>query len=296
MRVVVAGSAGLIGTALIPLLRHAGHDVIRLVRRTPSAPDERGWDPPRGTVAPGALDGAGAVIDLCGVNVGGRRWTGEYKQAIRDSRIGPTEVLARAVAEQGIGVLVNASAIGYYGDTGDREIDEHAPAGTDFLATVCRDWEAASAPAERAGARVVALRSGLVLSRNGGLMGRLRPLFRFALGGRLGGGRQYWPWISLDDEVGAIAHLLGRDDVAGPVNMVGPQAVTNTEFTRTLAEAVGRPAPWVVPAPALRLVLGEFADAGVLAGQRAIPGVLRKTGYAFQHPTLADALAAAVDR
>ena len=310
MRIVIAGSSGLIGTALGSALR-ADHDVLRLVRRRPVATDERGWDPPAGHLDDGALDGADAVVNLCGVNVGDRRWSGAFKQQIRDSRIEPTDVLARAVAERGVRTLVNASAIGYYGDTGDTVVDESSPMGSDslhrpggsdslhrpggraFLAEVCRDWEAATRPAKDAGARVVLLRTGVVLARSGGLMRRLLPVFRFGLGGRLGSGRQYLPWISLDDEVGAIRLLIENDAVHGPVNLTGPDPVTNAAFTRELSAVLGRPAPWVVPAFALRLAVGELA-VEALTGQRAVPRVLQEHGYRFVHPTVRAALEAAV--
>ncbi|HYZ37194.1 MAG TPA: TIGR01777 family oxidoreductase [Pseudonocardiaceae bacterium] len=296
MRVVIAGSSGLIGTTLVALLRQAGHDVLRLVRRPARAPDERAWDPPAATMDAGTLEGADAVVNLCGSALGNRRWSGEVKQAIRDSRIVPTEVLASAVAEHRIPVLVNASGVGYYGDTGDRQVDETAPMGAGFLARVCRDWENATAAAEKAGARVVRARTGLVISRSGGLMGQLKPLFAVGLGGRLGSGRQYMPWISLDDEVGAIRFALENDELAGPVNLCGPDPVTNAEFTRAVGEAMHRPTPFVVPGFALRLVRGaELVDEMALIGQRAVPAVLRKHGYPFQHPTLPAALAAALE-
>lgn len=295
MRVVVAGSSGLIGSTLVPGLRQAGHEVLRLVRRRPAAPDERGWDPPAGRLDDGALDGADAVVNLCGVGVGDKRWSGERKQAIRDSRTVPTDVLARAVVEHRVPTLLNASAVGWYGDTGDREVDERDPAGSDFLADVVRDWEAAAAPAAAGGARVVLLRTGLVLSSAGGLMGRMTPLFRFAVGGKLGSGRQYWPWISLDDEVGAIRFALEHPEVSGPVNLTGPEPVTNAEFTRVAGEVLHRPTVVAVPAFALRLALGEFADVGVLSGQRAVPRVLLGSGYVFQHPTVGAALSAVLD-
>jgi uncharacterized protein len=293
MRIVIAGSSGLIGTALVSALRQGGHDVLRLVRRRPSAPDERGWDPPAGWLEGDTLDGAGAIVNLCGVGVGDRRWSGAFKQQIRDSRIEPTDVLAKAATEHGVPVLVNASAVGYYGDTGDAVVDESAPAGSGFLAEVCRDWEAAARPAADQGVRVVLLRTGPVIASSRGFMGRMLPLFRFMLGGRLGSGRQYLPWISLDDEVGAIRFLIETDDVHGPVNLVGPTPVTNATFTRELSAVLGRPAPWVVPAFALRLVLGELS-AEILTGQRAVPRVLEEHGYRFQHPTLRSALEVAV--
>jgi len=292
MRIVIAGSSGLIGTALVAALRQADHEVLRLVRRRPTAPDERGWDPPTGRLDDGALDGADVVVNLCGVGVAGRRWSGAYKQQIRDSRIEPTDVLARAVAEHGIPVLVNASAIGYYGDTGDVPVDESSPVGSGFLPEVCRDWEAATRPASDADARVVLLRTGLVLSRSGGLMGRLLPLFRLRLGGRLGSGRQYLPWVSMDDAVGAIRFVI-EHDVRGPVNLVGPAPVTNTEFTRELAAVLDRPAPFAVPAFVLRAVAGEVA-VEALTGQRATSAVLLERGYAYRHRTVRAALEAAV--
>ena len=295
MRVVIAGSSGLIGSALVPRLRENGHDVVRLVRRSPQAPDERGWDPPAGHIAPGALDGADAVVNLCGAGIGDKRWTGAYKQELRDSRMVPTDLLARAVAEQGIPTLVNGSAVGWYGDTGTMPVDETARAGSGFLAALCRDWEGATKPAADAGARVVLVRTGLVLSRNGGLMGRLKPLFGFALGGRLGSGQMYWPWITLDDEVGAILHALTHDTISGPLNATGPAPVTNAEFTRVMAQQIGRPAPWVVPAFALRAALGEFADEGVLVSQRVLPAKLEQDGYVFRHSTVQTALAAVLD-
>ncbi|MBW0009921.1 MAG: TIGR01777 family oxidoreductase, partial [Pseudonocardiales bacterium] len=228
---------------------------------------------------------------LCGAAIADRRWSGEVKQAIRDSRIGPTEVLAAAVAEHRVPALVNASGVGYYGDTGDREVDETAPVGSGFLARVCRDWEAATAVAQRAGARVVRVRTGLVISPSGGLMGRLKPLFALGLGARLGSGGQYMPWISLEDEVGAIRFALEHEELSGPVNLSGPVPVTNAEFTRAVGEAMHRPTPLVAPGFALRLVLGaELVEEMVLAGQRAVPAVLREHGYSFRHPTLAAAL------
>jgi uncharacterized protein (TIGR01777 family) len=296
MRVAIAGSSGLIGTALVSLLRQAGHDVLRLVRRQPRAPDERAWDPSAATMDAGTLDGTDAVVNLCGSAMATGRWTGERKQAIRDSRIGPTEVLAAAVAEHRIPILVSASGVGYYGDTRDREVDETTPVGSGFLADVCRDWEAATAAAERAGARVVRVRTGLVISPFGGLMGQLKPLFAVGLGGRLGSGQQYMPWISLDDEVGAIRFALEHDELSGPVNLSAPDPVSKAECTKAVGEAMHRPTPLVVPGFALRLLRGaELVDEMVLTGQRAVPAVLRKHRYPFQHPTLQAALDAALE-
>lgn len=294
MRVVVAGSSGLIGTSLVAALRGAEHEVLRLVRRRPAAPDERGWDPPAGRIDPGTLDGVDAVVNLCGAGVADKRWNDARKQVLLDSRTVPTEVLAGAVAEHGVPVLVNAGAVGYYGDTGDELVDETTPSGTGFLADLCRRWEAATAPAEGA-ARVVKLRTGLVISPSGGLFGRIRPLFSLFLGGRLGDGRQYMPWISLDDAISAIRFVV-EHDVRGPVNVTAPSPVTNAEFTRTLGHALHRPTPWVVPPFALKLVLGELAQEGILAGQRAVPRVLERHGFRFLHPALGAAVATAVSR
>lgn len=295
MRVMIAGSSGLIGTSLVPHLRHLGHEVLRLVRREPRAPDERGWDPPAGQLDDGALDGVDAVVNLCGVGIADRRWSGARKQAIKDSRVEPTEVLAAAVAAQRIPTLINASGINYYGDTRDRQVDETAPAGSGFLAEVCRDWEAATAAAQ-AISRVVLLRSGAVLSPSGGILGRLRPLFALMLGGRIGTGQQYFPWISLDDEVGAITFLLEHAEVSGPVNLVGPEPVTNAQFTEALGRTLNRPTPLPVPGAALKAVLGEAAEELILTGPRAVPAVLERAGYQFRHRTVAEALAAAVER
>ncbi|RKT53258.1 TIGR01777 family oxidoreductase [Saccharothrix australiensis] len=292
MRVVVAGSSGFIGTSLVAALRAADHEVVRLVRRRPAAPDEREWEPPAGRIAPDALAGADAVVNLCGAGVADKRWDDARKQVLLDSRTVPTEVLAAAVAEHGVPTLVNAGAVGYYGDTGDEVVDESTPSGTGFLADLCRQWEAATRPA--AGARVVRLRIGLVISPSGGLFGKLKPLFQCFLGGRLGSGRQYLPWISLDDVIAGMVHVLEHESIDGPVNLTAPSPVTNAEFTRTVGHALHRPTPWVVPAFALRAVLGEIAEEGVLAGQRAVPKVLERNGFQFLHPALGAAVAAAV--
>ena len=219
------------------------------------------------------------------------RWSGAFKQSLRDSRIGPTEVLSAAVVEAGVPALINASAVGYYGDTGGRVADETAPPGRGFLAQLCQDWEAATAPAEHDGVRVVLARTGLVLSPRGGMLGRLRPLFSLGLGARLGNGRQYMPWISLEDEVRALLFAISHDELSGPVNLTGPAPVTNAEFTAALGRAVNRPTPLMVPGFALRTLLGEFADEGLLGGQRAIPAALERAGFEFHHNTIGEALA-----
>jgi uncharacterized protein len=292
VRVVVAGSSGLIGTALVAHLRATGHEVLRLVRRPPSAPDERGWDPPAGRVDDGALDGVDAVVNLNGASIADRPWSGARRQALRDSRIVPTEVLAKAVVEHRVPTLLNGSAVGFYGDKGGGTVDESAPPGSGFLADLVRDWEAAAQPARDGGARVAFLRTGLVLSQSGGLLGPLKLLYRFALGGRIGSGTQYMPWISLDDEVGAMGFVLENPSVEGPVNLAGPTPVTNAEFTKALAHAVGRPAPFAVPAAVIRTLAREQGEELLLYGQRAVPAKLEAAGYRFRHGTLDEALAA----
>lgn len=291
MRILIAGASGLIGQALVQELRAAGHEVRRLVRRETSATDEVSWDPPAGRIEEGAFDGVDAVVNLCGVPLASGRWSDARKQVLTDSRVEPTEVLAEAVAQQGVPILVNASGINYYGDTDSAVVDESDKAGTGFLAELCVLWEAATAPAAQAGTRVVLLRTSPVLTGKGGLLGTLRPLFRLGLGGRLGDGEQYMPWISLTDEVAAIRFALENDEVRGPVNLASPQPVTNSEFTKAFARALHRPAPWWVPGVALRVALGEAADEMILTGPRAVPAVLRQAGFAFSHTDLDMALA-----
>lgn len=297
MKVVVAGSSGLIGTALVAALRRDGHEVTRLVRRPAQARDEFRWDPATAELDEKALRGADAVVNLCGAGVARRRWNGSFKQELRDSRIVPTDVLAAAVAAAGIPTLVNASGVSYYGgDTGDRVMTETSPAGTGFLADLSQDWEAATEQAANAGVRTVLLRSAAVLARHGGMLGMLYPLYFLGLGGRLGNGRQYVPWISIDDEIGGIIFALTNDSLSGPVNMVGPAPVTNAEFTRAIGRALHRPTPLMVPAFALRMAVGEFADEAILHGPRAIPTALEAAGYRFEHPTIGAALAATIGR
>ncbi|BBY83212.1 TIGR01777 family protein [Mycolicibacterium pulveris] len=289
--IAVAGSSGLIGTALVYALRATDRRVLRIVRRAPSNADEVFWNPDTGEFDAGALAGVHAVVNLCGVSLGAKRWSGAFKQSLRDSRIGPTEVLAAAVAAAGVPTLINASAVGYYGDTGSRITDESAPPGSGFLAQLCRDWEAATLPAAQSGARVVLARSGLVLAPSGGILSRLKPLFSLGLGARLGNGRQYMPWISIEDEVRALMFAIDNRQLSGPVNVTGPAPVTNAEFTAALGRALGRPTPLAVPGFAVRALLGEFADEGLLCGQRAIPAALENAGFQFGHNTIGEALA-----
>jgi uncharacterized protein len=292
VRIAVTGSSGLIGSALLPALRDDGHTVLRLVRRPPAGTDELRWDPATRTLDPAALAGVDAVVNLAGVGIGDRRWTAARKRAVLASRVDATETVSAAVAaaKPRPRALLSASAIGWYGDTGDATVDESASAGHDFLAHVCLRWEAATRTAEEAGVRVAHLRSGLVCG-TGGLLGRLLPLARLGLASPLGSGRQWWSWISLADEVGAIRHVLGTDGIAGPVNLTGPEPVTNREFTKTLGRVLHRPVVLPpVPRVALRLAIGEFADVGVVAGQRVLPRVLQQTGYQFRHETVEQAL------
>lgn len=296
MRILMAGASGFLGTALAGRLRRDGHELVRLVRRAPSAAEERRWDP-AARLEPAVVSGMDAVVNLAGAGVGDRRWNAAYKQLLRTSRVEPTTTLANALAAAPDGsrpsVLLNASAVGWYGDTGDREVDETSPAGEGFFPDLCREWEAATAPAEAAGVWVLKLRTGIPLHRDGGLLKPLLRPFRLGLGGRLGSGRQFLPWISLADWLDAVVFLLERSDLAGPVNLVGPAPATNAEFTGALAAALHRPAVLPVPAPALRVALGEFGDEAV-ASQRVLPGVLNRAGFRFSHPDLSSALRAAL--
>jgi uncharacterized protein len=291
VQIAITGSTGLIGKALVRALRDEGLTVIRLVRRPATAEDEVRWDP-FGEVDSAALEGVDAVVHLAGAGIGDHRWTESYKRQVRDSRVEGTRTLARALAglDRRPAVFVSGSAVGYYGDTGDVAVDESGPAGEGFLAALCRDWEAAAQPAVDAGIRVVHPRTGLVLSREGGLLGKMLPLFRLGLGGRLGSGRQWMSWITVADQVAALRFLI-HDGLSGPVNLTAPEPVTNSAFTSAVGRAVRRPAPFIVPAPALRLALGEFADEGALVSQRVVPDRLAKAGFVFRHPDIDTALA-----
>jgi uncharacterized protein len=295
MRVAVTGSSGLIGTALVAALRVDGHEVIRLVRSGPPAQDALVWDPraERGGLDPASLEGVTAVVHLAGAGIADKRWTEGYQAEIRNSRIQGTRALVRALAAMAAppGVLLAGSAIGWYGDTGGREATESDPAGRGFLPELVRDWEAAAGEAASAGTRVVTLRSGIVLSPGGGMLGRLLPLFRLGLGGRIGSGRQVMSWIGLSDWTAATRFLLDRADLTGPVNMTTPNPVSNAEFTAALAAAVHRPAVMTVPVPALKLAVGGVSS-DILSSARVLPRKLLDAGYQFQHPVIAGALAA----
>jgi uncharacterized protein (TIGR01777 family) len=288
--IAIAGSSGLIGSALAAALRANDHPVLRIVRRTPANSEELHWNPESGEFDVDALTEVDAVVNLCGVNVGQRRWSGAFKQSLRDSRIGPTEVLSAAVAAAGVETLINASAVGYYGHTKDRVVDEKDRAGTGFLAQLCEDWEAATLPAQYSGTRVVLARTGVVVTPAGGALRKMRPLFSVGLGARLGSGRQYMSWISLEDEVRALLFAISHPTLSGPVNMTGPAPVTNAEFTTAFGRAVNRPTPLTLPGFAVRAALGEFADEGLLIGQRAIPSALESAGFQFHHNTIGEAL------
>ena len=293
MKIAVTGASGLIGRALVPALRADGHEVVTLVRRAPQGAGEIGWDPARRELDPAALTDVDAVVHLAGAGVADKRWSDARKREIVGSRVdGTTTVaLAMAAAPERPRVLLSASAVGFYGDTGDRLTDETGPRGKGFLADTCVQWEAATAPAEKV-ARVAHLRTGIVLSKDGGALAKQLPIFKAALGAPLGSGRQWVPWITLADEVAAIRHLLTAD-VRGAVNLVAPHPVTNKDFTKALGKAVHRPTlPVPVPGPVLSIGLGGFAKEGVLAGQRLAPSVLEASGFTWSHPRLDEGLAA----
>ncbi|MCG7202743.1 TIGR01777 family oxidoreductase [Streptomyces arenae] len=293
-RIAVAGASGLIGSALVRSLRADGHEVVRLVRRAAHGTDEVCWDPGGQYVDTAGLAGCDAVVNLAGAGIGDHRWTPAYKREIRDSRVLGTAALAEAVAalEEPPRVFVSGSAMGVYGDTGDRAVDEDAPPGDGFLPSVCVAWEAAAAPAREAGIRTVFARTGLVVARDGGAWGRLFPLFKAGLGGRLGDGRQYWSYIALHDEVAAIRFLMDTEGLSGPFNLTAPDPLTNREITEAMARVLRRPALFPVPAAALRAALGEMAG-DVLGSQRVVPKRLLESGFTFAFPGIEDAIRAA---
>jgi hypothetical protein len=297
MQILMAGASGFLGSRLVDRLRAEGHTVTRLVRRTARRGDEASWTPAAGQLDPALVAAADAVINLAGAGVGDKRWTPDYKGEIRSSRVDTTGTIARAISHLNEvdrpEVLLQSSAVGWYGDTGDQAVEEDAPAGTGFLADVCRVWEAAAHPAEDAGVRVALLRTGLPLDDDGGLLKPQMLPFRLGIGGKLGSGRQWVPWIALQDWLDAVVFLLRRDDVAGPVNLVGPQPVTNATFTEVFAGLLHRPAIMPIPGLGLKVLLGEFAGEA-LRSQRVLPGVLNRAGFAFTHPNVESALRAAL--
>jgi uncharacterized protein (TIGR01777 family) len=294
MKIAVTGASGLIGTALVPALLTDGHEVVKLVRRQPEAPDEVRWDPARSQLDPQDLAGVDAAVHLAGATVG-RRWSESYKRKIRDSRVAGTALLAEAMATLNPRpqVLISGSAIGFYGDTGDTVYDESGPQGAGFLADVVREWEAAARPAADAGIRVAYIRTGLVLSGKGGILPPQRLAWKLGLGARIGTGEQWQSWITLTDEVDAIRFLLGHD-ISGPVNLVAPEPVTQKQFGRALATTLHRPMPWMVPGFALRIALNGFADEGLLIGQRLTPKVLEDAGFVFGARTFDEGLKVAL--
>jgi uncharacterized protein (TIGR01777 family) len=290
MKIVVSGASGLIGTQLVAKLSSSGHEVVRLVRRSPKA-GEIQWNPKSGTLDAAALEGTDAVIHLSGAGIGDKRWTDGYRKEILDSRTATTALLANTMASlsRKPSVFLSGSAIGIYGARNDEQLTEVSTHGTGFLAEVCEQWEAAAKPAVDAGIRTVYLRTGIVLSPKGGALKKLLPLFKLGVGGKFGNGKQWQSWISIDDEIGAIEHLLTAN-VSGAVNLTAPNPVTNAEFTKVLASVLKRPAIVPVPTFAPKILLGgELADALLFTGQRVIPAALNASGYNFKHTTLESA-------
>jgi uncharacterized protein len=291
MNVLISGATGLIGSALIPALETGGHWVIRLTR-SPRSNEDVGWDPAAGEIDASHLEDLDAVVHLAGESIAEGRWTPQKKRRIMDSRTRGTRLLAETIADlfEPPKVLVSASAVGYYGDRGNELLREESGPGSDFLAEVCKAWEAAADPAREAGIRVVHPRFGLVLSTEGGALARTLPIFRLGGGGRIGSGRQYWSWVAIDDVVGAILHALTDNSVEGPVNVGSPNPLTNAEYTKILGQVLNRPTIFPLPAPMARLALGEVADALLLASQRIEPAKLKETGYEFRYLELEGAL------
>ena len=298
MKILITGASGLIGQALTKQLNASGHTTVAAVRREPRRNDEVQWNPTTGEMSPSAFDGVDAVVHLAGAGIGDKRWTDAYKMEILQSRTLGTALLADTMAslDKKPSVFLSGSAIGIYGQRDDTELGEDATIGTGFLADVCRDWEAASAAASAAGIRTVLLRTGIVLSPKGGALKKQLPLFKLGLGGKFGNGKQWQSWISITDEVNAIIHLL-TSNLSGAVNLTAPNAVTNAEFTRVLAQVVSRPAILPIPSFGPKLLLGgELADALLFTGQRVVPNALVADGFHFAHPTLDVALRALLNK
>jgi uncharacterized protein (TIGR01777 family) len=297
MRILMAGASGLLGTPLADRLRTAGHDVTRLVRRPARAADEVTWQPSQGRLDPAVVAAADAVINLAGAGIGDKRWTARYKSLLRSSRVDSAGTIARTIQQLPDAdrprTLLQASAIGWYGDTGDREVTEEEPAGSTFLADLCRVWEAAARPAEDAGTRVVPMRTGLLLDPAGGLLKSLLPLFKLGGGAKIGAGRQWMSCVTLPDWLAAAEFLLDAGDVAGPVNMVGPRPVTNAEFTKALGRAVHRPALLMIPGAAVQIAVGEVGGE-IRRSQRVLPAALERAGFRFTYPDIDSALRAAL--
>lgn len=301
MDVAITGSSGLVGTALVTALRTRGDRAVRLVRHEPTTDDEVRWDPDAGTIDGEALEGVDAVVHLAGASIGEKKWTSEQKRRILESRTLGTGLLAETLAHLARKplVLVSGSAVGWYGNRGSEELTEASPLPPepDFTADVCRQWEAATAPAEAAGVRTVHLRTGIVLAARGGALARMLPPFRLGLGGRIGSGRQYMSWIALEDEVGAILHSIACEELSGPVNATAPNPATNEELTKTLGRVLRRPTVLPTPLLPLRAIYGrELVEHLLVEGQRVLPARLLATGYAFARPTLEGALRSMLGR
>ena len=290
MRIVVSGASGLLGSSLVPALREAGHEVVRLVRRDAQAADEMAWGPAAGALDPAALAGADAVVNLSGANIG-RRWTKERKREIRESRVVTTSLLARALSQldSPASVFVCAGGVGVYGDRGDEILTEESEAGEGFLASVLVEKEAATEPAREAGIRVVNLRQGIILSAEGGALARMLPFFKLGVGGRVGSGRQWWSWVSMKDMVAAYRFVL-EGDLAGPVNVASPDLVRSAQFVKSLGRVLRRPTVFPVPALGIKTLWGEMGEAALLEGQRALPKRLLAAGFTFGDPELEAAL------
>ncbi len=292
MKILVTGASGLVGSALVPSLEAKGHETLRLVRNAPADEREVRWDPSAGTIDAAALEGIDAAVHLAGENLAEGRWTEEKKRRIRESRVKGTRLISETLAAlaRKPEALVSASAVGFYGSRGDEVLTEQSATGDDFLAQVCREWEEATAAAEGAGIRVAHLRFGVILSGRGGALKKMLTPFRLGVGGKLGDGRQYISWVTLDDAVGAIEHALSDKTLSGPVNVVAPRPVTNKEFTKAMGSALSRPTFFSVPAFAARLAFGEMADATLLSSQRAEPARLAAAGFVFKYPEIEGAL------
>jgi uncharacterized protein (TIGR01777 family) len=290
MRIVVAGGSGFLGRPLIKRLRASGHEITQLVRRPATKPEHQTWDPAKPVELPADT---GAVINLCGAGVGDHRWTEAYRREIYDSRLNPTTTLTKAVVSQGIPVLINSSGIGFYGSSGDRELTETSPPGpSDFLTDLAVKWEAATLPASEAGARVVMMRTGLPLHPDGGFLKPQMLPFKLGVGGKIGNGHQWVPWMAYEDWFGAVEFLLDSD-IAGPVNLTGPKPVTNAEFTKALGETLHRPAIMPIPKLALKVLFGEFSEEAYRSF-RVLPKVLIANGFTFRYPSVRTALKAAL--
>ena len=292
MKVLITGASGMIGTALTKKLSGMGHECFALVRREARDETEIAWDPATGTIDSPRLEGMDAVIHLAGANIASKRWSDDYKQVIRDSRVDGTQLLASALAglQNPPSVFVSTSAIGYYGDRGAEELTTTASPADDFLAQVCVDWERAADPARERGIRVVHPRIGVVLSSQGGALPKMLFPFRMCLGGVVGSGKQYWSWIGLDDVVGAIIHMMENDSLSGPVNCVSPNSVTNREFTKTLGTVLKRPTIFPMPGFVVKTLFGEMGDALMLYSTRVVPEQLMNSGYQYANAELADCL------